>query len=212
MLRLFILIITICLTLTACDNKPPETIEYGVLKEGLYTNKYFNMSIQLPQDWAIQSKAAQKQIMESGMEMVTGDNKNLKQALKANEQQSLNLFAVFKHKLGTPVRFNPSIIAVAEKVSHTPGIERGADYNFHVKNLLKSGKLPYQFTDETYTQDISGISFDIMPATITTNEIEVSQKYFSARIKDYVLGFVISYTTPAEENSLNDIIATMQFN
>ena len=91
------------------------------------------MSITIPSDWSIQDNQAKQQIASAGQKMLSGDDKNLQAIVKASELQSLNLFIIFEHPLGTPVPFNLNISCVAERVSHMPGIREGKDYHFHAK-------------------------------------------------------------------------------
>ena len=212
MLKIILLAVTIGFISSGCDNKPTQEIDYGEINNGTYSNSYFNMSIHLPDTWAIQSQAAQQAIMQTGVDLISGEDNNLKQALKASEKQSVNMFAAFKYEQGTPVAFNPSIMAVAENVAQVPGIKRGSDYNYHVKNILQSGQLEYNFPDETDSEQISGVSFDIMHANIGVADTLINQKYYTTRINDYVLGFILSYSSEAEEKDLDDIMATLQFN
>lgn len=137
MLKISSLIFITIFILTGCNKTPPEEIGYGVMKDGVYSNSYFNMSIQLPENWALQSKAAEKELMKTGAELITNDDDNLKRMIKASKEKTLNIFSLFKYEQGSPVSFNPSILAMAERVSNMPGIKRGSDYYFHMKNYLK---------------------------------------------------------------------------
>ena len=211
MLIRYLFIISACLLLSACDSVAEPDIDYGEIKDGLYTNNYFKMSIQLPSDWSIQSQAEQKKLMKSGTELLSGDNQKLKSALKASQKQSVNMFSVFRYEQGAPVDFNPSIISVAEKVSHMPGVKKGADYLFHVKKVLNAGQLKYDFSGEIYSKELSGVSFDVMPSVISMAGMTIKQEYYAAIMNDYALGFILSYTTDADGKALNNIINTLEF-
>lgn len=211
MFKIFVLIISTGLILTGCDKKPSEAIGYGIIENGVYSNNYFNMSIKVPENWVVQSKAAQKEMMDIGTGLIAGDDNNLKNILKETQKQTVSMFSFFKYEQGSPIPFNPSIISVAERVSHMPGIKRGSDYHFHAKNILESGQLKYEFPKKIYTKDISGVSFDIMPTEIDINNITVHQEYYAARIKDYVLLFILSYSSDSEIVELNEAISKLVF-
>lgn len=206
MKRIYSIITASFLILTWCGMASAVEIGYGEIENGIYKNEYFNMSIEVPKGWAVQSKAALTQLSDRGGELIAGDDKNLRAVLKESEKQSVHLFAFFKYEQGTPVDFNPSIIAVAENVAYMPGIKSGSDYLYHVKKLLQAGRLKYSFPKEIYTKEISGISFDVMPAEIAVTDKVIYQNYYAARIKDYALGFVLSYSSEAEINELNQIV------
>jgi len=206
--------ILLCLTLMACgsDTKEPEKkIGYGEMSDGLYLNDYFNMSIKVPEGWAIQSQAEQERLMEIGGNLVSGDDENMKAAMKESIKDSVNLFSFFRYEQGAPVDFNSSIISVAERVAHMPGITKGADYHFHVKNLLQSGQIKYEFPNEMYTEELSGKSFDIMPMQVSINGLTVYQDYYAARVNDYALVLILSYSSDAEKEELLEVLNTVKF-
>ena len=62
MFKIFFLIVCTSLIFSGCDKSPSKEIGYGVLKNGTYSNNFFNMSIKLPSDWVIQSQAAQRKL------------------------------------------------------------------------------------------------------------------------------------------------------
>jgi hypothetical protein len=211
MKKLFILITIIPMFLILSGRVLSTEIGYGKIERGIYTNNYFNMSILVPDGWSVQSKAAIKEISDLGGNLVAGDDKNLQAIMKESEKQTVNMFAFFKYEQGSPVDFNPSILAMAERVTHMPGIKRGSDYLFHVKKLFQAGQVEYTFPKEIYTKEISGVSFDVMPAEINIGGTTVHQEYYATRIKDYVLGVVLTYATKPENNELNKIFNKLNF-
>lgn len=186
-------------------------IGFGEITGDVYVNEYFNMSISVPKGWAVQSQAAIEEISDRGGDLIAGEDKNLQLAIKEAEKQTVNLFAFFKYEQGSPVEFNPSIIAVAERVTYMPGIKRGSDYLFHVKRILQAGQVRYTFPQETYTKEISGVSFDVMPAEISMGAMTVSQEYYATRIKGYVLSFVLTYSSELEIKELTQLIDKIEF-
>ena len=197
--------------LAGCGKKPSDEIGYGVIENDVYSNNYFNMSIKVPENWVVQSQAAQKEIMDTGAALIAGDDDNLKSMMKVSEKQTVNMFSFFKYEQGTPVPFNPSIISAAERVTHMPGVKRGSDYHYHVKKFLETGQVKYEFPAAIYTKDVSGISFDVMPAELHVAHMTVRQEFYAARINDYMLSFVLSYSTGEQLNELNEIVSKVEF-
>ena len=211
MFRMFTFIFCVSLVLSGCGNEPSQEIGYGEIENGVYSNQYFNMSVSAPETWIIQSQAAQKMLMETGGSLLAGEDKNVKAMLKEAEEQTVNLFSFFKHEQGTPVPFNPSIMSVAENMVNMPGVKRGSDYLYHVKSFLESGQLEYKFPSEIESKVISGISFDILPAEINAGNLVVNQEYYAARINDYVLSFILSYSSESEQAELHNILSNIEF-
>jgi hypothetical protein len=207
-----------CCILVGCSRTPSKTAEdeigYGTVKDHVYSNSYFNnMSVTLPEDWALQSRKAQEELNEMGNDIIAGDNDNLKRQLQSQtETQTVTLFSLFKHELGAPVNFNPNIICTAERVSYLPGVKDGADYLELMKTTINSGQLKYKFSEEFSKETLAGTSFDVMIMELNLGIMTVRQKCFATKIKDYVLAFAISYTTEKEEKELMKILDTLQFN
>ena len=213
MCKNIILVLGMCLILVGCNKtqEPENEIGYGEFSEGVYTNSYFNMSIDVPENWAVQSQAAQKELLELGGDLLSGDDQNLKNALSVAQQRIVNMFAFFKFEAGAPVEFNPNIIMIAEKVSDFPGVKTGNDYLFHTKQQLEAGQIGYEFPNEIYSKDISGVLFHVMPMQTTVGKAIIYQEYYAAKINDYALTFVLSYSTDIEQDELNTIVGTLKF-
>ena len=209
--RKIVIIIGFIIALSGCDKVVDKEIGYGVIENGAYKNSYFGMDIAVPQDWSVQSQAQLDALSKTGSELIAGDDKNLKGVIKASQKQSVNLFAFFKYEQGAPVDFNPSLMAVAERVSGMPGIKRGSDYLFHTKKLLQSGQMVTDFSRENYTTDLSGVSFDVMPLSMKFNGVLVYQEYYASRFKDYVLLFAVTYSNESELAELNSHLKKLNF-
>ena len=187
-------------------------IDYGTIKNETYANQYFDMSLPVPKGWSVQSKAMIENIAERGKDLVVGEDENMRALLNEAEKQSVNLFAFFKYEVGAPVGFNPSLISVAELVAQMPGVKRGSDYLFHVKKFLKMGQVEYTFDKEIFTTTLSGVSFDVMPVEIKAGNNSVYQEYYSTRLKDYVLSFIVTYSNEAEYKELMQHIGKLKLN
>jgi hypothetical protein len=205
-------IIVLTLLLAGCEKKASDEIDFGAINNSIYKNNYFGMTVTLPPDWSIQSQEAQKRNLNTGERILAGDDKNLNAVMKASELRVVNLFAASKYPKGSPVSYNPSILALAEDVRDFPGIKRGSDYHFHAKQLMQSGSLDVSFPKDIYTQSLGGIDFDIMEVEIHVRGIVVRQKYYATIMKGYAVNIIISFTTDEDEASLQKIIDTLKFN
>jgi hypothetical protein len=195
---------------SGCRKKASEEIGFGSMDGSVYANEYFELTIELPTDWTLQDSEDQKQLMDVGAKVVAGDDKNMNAIFKATEMQTVNLFMASKHPVGTPISFNPSIIGLAEKVSHMPGIKRGKDYHFHTKRLMESSSLEVSFPEEIYTEELGGYLFDVMSVEMKMSGVLVKQKQYVTVLKGYALDFCISYCNEEEEGALKDILKTIQ--
>lgn len=191
--------------------KALEEVDSGTVENGVYRNKYFGMSITIPPDWSIPDRASMKEIVKAGGRVVSGDNQKLKTLTKAAELQSVNLFAASKHPAGSAVVPNPSVICMAERVRHMPGIKRGRDYHFHFKRLLEASPLEVKFPKDVFSETLNGVEFDILCIEISMPTMTIKQEQYVAIIRGYALGLGITYTTEEEKSSLKEILNSVSF-
>ena len=196
---------------SGCDRKASDEIDFGTVKNSTYQNDYFGLSIQVPDDWSIQDQESQKRLMDLGGKVIAGEDKILSAVLKASELQTVNLLAAFKHPIGAPVPYNPSIMCIAERIRNMPGIKRGKDYHFHSKKFLQSSHLSVSFPREVFTEQLDGKDFDIMPLEMSIAGLTVQQKQYVAITKGYALVIIASYTSDEEEADLNKILQSVRF-
>lgn len=211
-IALFAHVFALTLLFIGCQKRASDEIDFGTLSDSIYTNKYFGFSVKLPKDWNVQDQDVQKRLMNTGAELVAGNDKNLKAMVKASELQSVNLFATFEHPVGSPVEFNPSIMSVAELTRDLPGIKRGKDYLFQAKKMLEAGQIKVSFPKDYYTAQLGGVEFDVMELEMSMVGMVIKQKYFVSVQKGYALCFIVSYTNDEQSAFLQTVLNSVAFN
>lgn len=206
-----IFIVAIMLMTTGCAKKASDEIDFGAIKNNIYKNKYFSLSVTLPPTWSVQDENSRKQNIKLAKKMLAGDDKNLTAVMKASEMSSVSLFTATKHPIGTPVSFNPSISCVAERISHMPGLKTGQDYLFHAKKLLQSSQMKVSFPKKFSNQSLGGHDFGVMYVDMNIRGTRLHQKYYATLLKGYALAFVISFSTNEDELALQNILNSMSF-
>jgi len=208
------LLLFVAITIVAC-NKPIEEIkgfDYGKVENNQYTNKFFEIKVNVPKGWNVQSEAENKQLMKDGAEMAAGNNAAMEKTLKAAEVNSANLLTVFKHDPKAPPagQYNPNYLMLAENLRNIPGVTTGADYLAQNKKVMEASQMPFTHIDSDFKKrDINGIEFYEMKATMDIQGIKVQQVYL-ATIKDkFALGVVYSYMTEAEKAELEKYISSI---
>ena len=205
-------ILVLTLLFIGCSKKAGDEIDFGTLSNSVYRNEYFGFSVTLPKDWSVQDQQAQRRLMKKGAQLVAGDDQNLKAMVKASELQTVNLFAVFEHPVGSPVAYNPSIMAMAEIVRELPGIKRGKDYLFQARQVLEAGQIQVSFPKDYYSERLGGIEFDVMELEISVRGKTIKQKYYATIQKGYALCFIVSFTNDDEAASLQRILNSITYN
>jgi hypothetical protein len=211
-----LLVLLVAVALTGCNNKPiteQQGFEYGSVKNGRYTNKFFDIQVEVPAGWDVQSQAQNDALMEEGKDLVAGDDKMMKAAIKASEINTAGLLTVFKEKQGTnTTAFNPSFMLVAENLKNAPGVRSGKDYLGHSRKLMMAGQVKYSHLDETFEKrTINGWEFYTMNATVDIPGAIVKQVYL-ATVKDgFALGFIYTYGDEAQRAELEKVINTIDY-
>ena len=149
--------------------------------------------------------------MKVGTEAAFGNDKNLKALVKASEMQTVNLFAAFEQPLGSPIPFNPSVMAIAEQVRQLPGIQRGKDYHFQVRKTLESGQLQVKFPKEDYTERLGNVEFDVMEQEMAARGLTIRQKMYTIIKKGYAFSFILSFTNDEQEAHMRKALQTVAF-
>ncbi|UCH95268.1 MAG: hypothetical protein JSV88_00095 [Candidatus Aminicenantes bacterium] len=193
-----------------CMKKASQEVDTGTFTGSVYQNNFFGLTITCPSDWSIQDTESMQNLRNMGKKMI-GDDKNLKTAMEVSELQTVHLFAVFEHPVGTPVPFNPNLMCLAERVRHMPGIKRGKDYHYHTKNLLKSSQVTVKFPEPIYSETFGEVEFDVLYSETSFGSVVVKQKQFAAIMKGYVLIFVITFANEDQEAALEEILETLTF-
>lgn len=194
-----------------CQQQPDNGIDFGGITNSVYRNVYFGLSVAIPSDWSVQDQEAQRELVATGSKLVYGDDQNKQAILKATELKTVNMFAVFEYPAGSPVPFNPSVMALAEDVRSYPGIKTGKDYLYHVKEQLESGQMQVGFPKPDYSVKMDGVDFGILPLEISIGKKTVHEEYYATIMKGYAISFVIAYATDPQEASLQKILNSIKF-
>jgi len=204
------LLLILCANCTT--NGKPENFDYGSVTDNIYSNKYFNCTIKLPNDWIVQSKAQTERIADLGKDLVAGDDKKMKAVIKASDVNTANLLAVFQHEVGAAVEYNPSIMIVAENIKNAPGIKSGSDYLYQSRRLLKQSQFQYDYLSEDFkSESINGTEFYKMDAYLNYMGLEIKQIYYSTITMGFSFNMIISYVNDEQKNILFESINSMKF-
>lgn len=197
--------------ITSCSDK--KAIDFGKFEDGLYTNSFFNLMLNLPNTWEVLDLETRMELMKRGGKIVAGDNQNLKAAVDAADLKSLNLLSAYEYPPGSAVSTNPGIMLIAEKIKHAPGIRRGSDYHFEAKKLMKLSRLKVSYPEEIYETIIDGVSFDVMQTEITLGPgVVIQQRQYATIMNDYALLVALTYQDEYGLGQLEEIVETITFN
>ena len=206
-----VLLLTILISGCKVENTP-DNFDYGKVEGNKYVNSYFDLEMDVPADWFVQSQEQMENITKAGKDMVAGDDERMKAIVKASDVNTANLLGVFQHEYGSAVEFNPNFLVVAENVKAAPGMRTGSDYLFQSRRLLTQSQFQYDRIDETFEKEtINGTDFYKMKAEVSLMGITIRQIYYSTILKDFSFNVIISYSSDEQKDALLKVINSMTF-
>ena len=119
---IFVLSLSIMQFSAGCGERALYDRSFGSVKDSVYHNEYFGMTVAIPPDWSVIDQEGRNEVCDFLVQMGAGDAKNHTATAEAAKLTSVNIFTVFKCPEGTPVPFNQNIVCVAQRVSSMPGI------------------------------------------------------------------------------------------
>ena len=194
------------------EAKPGKGFDYGLVDKGHYKNDFFNFEIDLPKNWVLQSQDQKEHIMQSGENMIAGNDENMRAAIQEIDVTSANLVTVFQHELGAAVDYNPNLMLLAENLKQAPGVLTGADYLFHSRKLLTHSALKFEHIDETFKpMNIGGRTFYLMAVDLKYMGLDIHQLYCSTIEKGFSLSIILSYVSDEQKEILMQSLQSLRF-
>jgi hypothetical protein len=170
------------------DRRPDN----GRVVDGVYANEFFGLSYTLPQGWTVHGEETQKVILETGKEIVAGEDQNKKRVMEAASKRTFQLLTVFEYPLGTPGKTNRGIQVMAENVAFAPGIQTGKDYLQVMQKNLSTSQVHFEFEGEPVEETLDGIAFYHNYGHFQVSGKTVHEVFYATMLKGYALSVVFS--------------------
>ncbi len=196
---------------TACGTEPP-TIQPddGEIRDGKYVNEFFGLSLTIPDGWAVAGKETEQSMRDIGKENLSGDDSAREAALEVALRVTFQLLTISAFEMGAAVQVNPTLVLIAERVSHLPGIKSGKDYLFLLSNTLLGGPLPYELTKEPYPIRFAGEEFYRADFALNAPAMTLNQPHIVTIREGFALIVLLSGTDEYMAE-LEEIAASLKF-
>jgi len=195
-----------------CSSAGNSKLDAGKIKNSVYNNKFFGMSVHVPEKWNVQSSETNKELMDEGTSVESGKDKNMKAVLDSSVQRSVNLLTVFKYPIGSAHDFNSSFAVIAEKLPDMYSIRDGRDYLTSMKTMMENGQLKYDFYGGIKPVKIGNKNFYMQKTGLKFKTMVIHQNYYSYIVKGYALCIVASWASDSEWEELNKVLNAITFN
>lgn len=208
-------VLAVALVAAACGDSGSSSREATVASvaevpaSAVGTNS-FGVSVVKPEGWYEMSDTEKGAVQDLGKEMIAGDDPALRRAIDAAKPTSHNLFAFFRHAPGSPVDFNPSVMAVTESLALAPGVKTGSDYFFHMRRMLEKSGLNFSVTQEPAPYTIDGQSFDQAKTRVEMMEKQINQTVYMTRHDDNMVMFIQQWVTDEDLQATQAIVDSIK--
>ena len=182
-------------------------MDKGTVENGVYTNKYFNFSINLKENWHVADEQTQSQLEEAGSEIVKQSNKKLGKQLKASEINTMNLLTVSAEELGQQAPTGILIIAI-ERLPPSSGVDTGKEYVTLTKDILEESGLPYAIDGKFEKLKAGNTTFAVMNSRLTGSVPVVRQKNRAIIDKEFALVLVATYSSDERWQQIEKMLQT----
>ena len=193
----------------ACQNDLKDRVDAGEYNSGTYYNKYFNLKVEVPEDWYVIDEESRKVLSNIGRQFLSGGNEEIESAAEAEEPATFTLLTIFEHPTGAPVPSNPSLQIIVHNVKHLPDIKRGKDIHSYTKEIIGMSKIKANFSDDIYEVEIDKVPFDVLELELEMGAMKIKQRQYSAILKDYALVINLTYREALGLDKLERIIKSI---
>lgn len=179
-----------------------ERLKKGYFIENQYINDYIGFSIDFPADWTIQGKEEIEQAMKDGLEMMEG---NLDESDVNYDTLAFNIMA---SKYVTGTNQNPNITINAEYIGGT-GISSEEDYINLFRQQIETYELEIEI-EAAEEEVFGGAEFTSVNLVSNYSGIEITQKFYTKIIGDYIVNITLTYFDEGTFNETHDVLNTIE--
>lgn len=205
--------------LTQTDQSKDDIIPYGEpqpdsgsVSDNIYSSDFFRFTYQFPRGWNVEDDPTRKYIRKLGEAMISGGDARKQAILEAAERRTYTLLMVSEHPSGYPAGFIPSIIVAAENISVAPQIQKGSDYQLHLKVEMKEAVSGLKILREPADIIYAGADFSRMDVVYQRNsEVAVYQSYLATIRDSYALLFIFTSDKQAGLDGLVETLDSLHF-
>jgi hypothetical protein len=187
--------------LLLCFSAPAQTAmpDDGLVKDGVYFNRYFGFGFTYPKDWVVRDQATNDRIHERAREEAAKTG-TLDQA-----KVTYPLLSVTRHPNGTPgISMNPVVFVAAERIAHFPHAT-AKEYLLSLRGL-KAKRGEEAVLKEPAEFRVAGLEFLRDDYRAEVNGVATRQSIFVTLKKGYAVVFSFR---GADEQSVAEMAQTM---
>ena len=187
----------------SADGQRPDD---GSVDRNTYTNRFFQFSIQFPENWIVMGADAQRNVAKLGGEMLAGGDQTLRDAQQAGAAHAYQLLYVTAGKSGAQNYSTRSIQISAFDSTIMPDVTSCEDFLKSSAKLFQRLQTPLQATGPPVEMSVGGRRLWRMDLTIRVNDSLNRASEIVTIEKGYLLLFVLS---SPDQTGLDELLQNM---
>lgn len=206
MKRLLAVLMTMMMViaLSACAATPKVTL--GEIEEGVYSNEFFGLNMDVPEDWTVLSQEELIELMGMSSDMIAETNPDMADAYDLENMDMLQLFGFFKYPMDELRIVNPNILGTAEKVGILSGVSNGKEYlEFTSEQLLSMG-FGYEISEDIEEVEVFGKTLSKMQAILDMGDEALIQDFYCTVENGYALVIIATYSESDGQEEIANLL------
>lgn len=186
--------------LTACNNTPVtpiaeiEGFDYGTVANGKYSNKFFNLEMNIPEGWHVQDTEQMQGLVDKTKEIAKEEGDEIMtKSLNTADITTANLLMVFRSEVGTTPDFNPNFILTVENMQNHAWVKTGKQYLDNTKKLMTQSKMNLTDFSDGEKTTLGGMDFYSMSYSQEVNGMKLQQTIMVTIKKGFAILLISSY-------------------
>ncbi|WP_319479567.1 hypothetical protein [uncultured Draconibacterium sp.] len=180
----------------SCKDTNRGAVEGGKLENGVYSSTYFNVSMNVPGSWTVDT---------------LGKIEKTTPATKADKKDTVlvaNLLTIYQEN--EKEAFKPNLSMIAERCTLYPDLKNENDYLVHIqKQYADLNPITSEIEKTFLKNNIECFTFDLK---MTIQEMTMKQTHFAIKRKDFYIDITITYQTDEQKEELNAILNSLKIN
>lgn len=187
------------IVLSSCSKgQNPGLVDVGIMKSGIYINKFFGINITKPTKWYVHSNKAGKSKLKH----------------KNYNAEKYFFFAWFQKPVNDKSNqgFNSNILGVAERVLMSSGVKTESQYLLSIKALMKKSAVRYNFTPNIKLVKLGQRDFSMIEVESIIAGQTIKVRYYTYIKNHYAFSIIASWQTEEQFKLIKRVLSSVTFN
>jgi len=199
----------------ACSKQQSKNlIDPGVIKNGVYHNKYLEFSLRKPDNWHIRIQNTSKsRTKKNSNNSHDHDHDHNTSSTKLEYPEKVYLFSWYekKSKSISHTGFRSNILGIAERITGSSGITSSEQYLLSIKMLMKKSAVSYNFSPNIKSLKLGERDFSILDVQASIAGQTIKVRYYTHINKGYAFSMIVSWQNQGQLTIIQRALSGLKF-